>query len=82
MFKKPSIFERVFGIGAFISYLLTAYFKLETGKGLFMLNPCHITNLVLVYLLISPNSRLNQSIHSVWCSWIFGAYLALLVPHL
>jgi hypothetical protein len=67
---------------AFISWILTAYYKLKTGKGLFMFNPCHITIMVEIYLLISVNTKRNIMIYSAWSGWLFGAYMASIIPHL
>ena len=53
-----------------------------TKKGLFIFNPCHITLIIMTVLLFSKSSLMMRKIHSYWTTWLFGAYLALMVPHL
>ena len=36
----------------------------------------------MTVLLFSKSSLMMRKIHSYWTTWLFGAYLALMVPHL
>jgi hypothetical protein len=47
-----------------------------------MLNPCHMTLLIQIYLLIRPSTQTNQKIHTMWTTWLFGAYMASVIPHI
>jgi hypothetical protein len=80
--EEASTFERRVSIVVLLSYLLTLYYKVKTRRGLFILNPCHMSALFLVYLLFAKSTRMNRIIHGVWCSWIYGAIMALIFPHL
>lgn len=78
----PSLLEKITGIFGIISLFLTFYFKWITKKGIFILNPCHFSLLVVVILLFSPTNNTTRKLHTAWTSWLFGAMLALVVPHL
>ena len=80
--KECSWLEIVVGLTSILSLVGTAYYKFITKKGLFMLNPCHVTLLIMVLLLFSKATPIMQKIHTYWTSWLFGAYLALMMPHL
>jgi hypothetical protein len=80
--QLPSTFEKRMAIFAFFSWILTLYFKLITGKGLFMFNPCHIVILIEIYLLLSKNTKTNVTIYTAWSGWLYGPYMAMIVPHL
>jgi len=47
-----------------------------------MLNPCHIAILIQIYLLLTKNTKTNIIIYSAWSGWLFGPYMATLIPHL
>lgn len=65
-----------------ITFILTAYYKMAAGKGLFMLNPCHISLLGVIVLCVAPSTARMHKLHTMWTSWLFGAFLALFFPHL
>ena len=79
---KPNFIEYLVAFIGIIALLATAYMKISTGKGLFVLNPCHISILGVIVLCIAPSTRKMRKIHSMWTSWLFGATLAVLIPHL
>lgn len=81
VFKAGMIEYLVAFVGA-ISLILTGYMKLATGKGMFLLNPCHVSVLGVIVLCVAPSTTLMRKVHSMWTAWLFGATLALLVPHL
>lgn len=47
-----------------------------------MFNPCHISISVVIILCLVPSTPAMRRLHTMWTTWIFGALLALLVPHL
>jgi hypothetical protein len=67
-----------------VSLILAVYYKVATKRGLFILNPCHITLLIMLVLLrAEDNSRpFMRKLHAVWTAWLFGAFGALYFPHL
>lgn len=69
-------------VNGIISLFLTFYYKLMTGKGLFIFNPCHISILVLIILLLAPTTNFTRKLHTCWASWLFGAMMAIGLPHL
>jgi hypothetical protein len=67
-----------------ICLILIMYFKIKTTKGLFIFNPCHIFLLMNLYLLIveDNSTSFNRKLHTASTGWLFGAILALFIPHL
>lgn len=65
-----------FGVLIFIMYI-----KIQTKKGLFILNPCHMTLLVQSYLLIASKTEFNKAVHLCYISSVYGAVIALIFPH-
>jgi len=49
-----------------------------------MLNPCHTTVLIQSYLLAAKDntSPWVRKVHTIWASWVFGAFGAFAWPHL
>ena len=80
--KNPNFIEKIVAFLGVISLVLTFYYKWITGKGAFILNPCHVTLVITIYLLISPVNSFTRKIHTCWTSWLYGAVMALLIPHL
>lgn len=39
---NPNWLEKIIGYCCYFIYFLTVYYKLKTGRGVFMNNPCHI----------------------------------------
>lgn len=79
---KPNFMEKLVAGLAIVCLVLTFYYKLMTGKGLFIFNPCHTALAMVVILLLSPTSKFTCQMHTCWTAWLFGAMLALTVPHL
>jgi hypothetical protein len=63
---------------------MAVYYKVATKRGLFILNPCHITLLMMLVLLRAEDnsSPFMRKLHSIWTAWLFGAFGALYFPHL
>ncbi len=81
---KSNLLEKIcFWIGL-ASFLLTLYFKVATKRGLFILNPCHISLvLMLILLAAEDNSSLNmRRLHTAWTAWLLGPFGAIAWPHL
>ena len=51
-------------------------------KGLFIFNPCHLSCLGVIVMCLKSSTSTMRTFHTMWTSWIFGAALALSVPHL
>jgi hypothetical protein len=66
------------------SLLLTLYFKVVTKRGLFMLNPCHVSLVIMLVLLrAEDNSSLRMRwLHTAWTAWLLGPFGAIAWPHL
>jgi len=79
---QPRVYEKVFAYVSLITYALQFYYKVSTGKGLFMLNPCHINVLIMSYLALKPTTQLTKTIALCWEAWFFGPLLSLMFPHL
>ena len=80
--QKRNILETLVALVGIIAWFLTAYMKTMTGKGLFILNPCHMSILGVIVLCLMPTTPFMRKVHSMWSAWTYGATLALLVPHL
>lgn len=80
---SPNGLEKVcFGVGV-LCLVYTFYRKVVRKEGIFMLNPCHITFLMLLILLIGDNiSYKMRWLHTAWTGWLFGGFAALVIPHL
>ena len=69
-------------LSAVVCYIMTFYYKVITRKGMFIFNPCHMTLIVMICLMISPSTPFMKKVHTFWTTWLFGAFLALFIPHL
>jgi len=67
-----------------VCLLYTAYYKISTKRGLFLLNPCHIALIGLLYLLnVKDNSSIwARKFHAFWSGWWIGGLAGFLFPHL
>lgn len=80
--KKSNWIEKFVAVNGIISLALTLYYKLYTRKGMFIFNPCHLSLLILVFLLFAPTTKFTRKVHTCWTAWLFGAIMALGIPHL
>jgi hypothetical protein len=80
----PNCIEQLcFWVGL-LSFLFTFYYKIITKRGFFILNPCHIT-LIFELILLAAKDNTNvflRRLHVAWSAWLFGAFAALILPHL
>ena len=79
---KPNLAEYTVGALGLVALSLTMYYKISSGKGLFILNPCHVAISGVIVLCVMPSTVSMRKLHSMWTSWLFGATLAIIVPHL
>jgi len=55
-------------------------FKFATRQMIWILNPCHITTMIQIYLLAAQPSRLVTAVYRLHMHVLFGATIALLLP--
>ncbi|KAK4027720.1 transmembrane protein 164 [Daphnia magna] len=55
-------------------------FKFATRSLIFILNPCHVTTMIQIYLLAAPPSQQVTKIFRIHVNFLNGAILALLFP--
>ena len=82
-YLRPNMLEKVAVVVGVTSLIYTTYSKFSRREGLFMTNPCHISLLTLVVLLLGDNSSDRMRwLHTVYSGSLFGAFAALVIPHL
>ena len=69
------------GLLGLLIFSATAYLRGLNGTMIWLLNPCHVTVLIQATLSLAPNTPLFQKVHTYWSAWVFGAMLALAIPH-
>ncbi|XP_063853538.1 transmembrane protein 164-like isoform X2 [Scylla paramamosain] len=55
-------------------------FKLASKQIIYLLNPCHVTTAIQIYLLAAPPSRFVTAVFRVHLNFLNGAVLALVFP--
>lgn len=55
-------------------------FKLSTRTAIYILNPCHITSMLQVYLLASKPSKWTTTLFRIHVNYLNGPLLAFLFP--
>jgi len=81
---NPNLFEKIYFLIGLISLFFACYYKLAAKRGFFLLNPCHITLALMLFLLITKDNSTTfmRKMHTAWTAWLFGAFAALAIPHL
>ena len=79
----PNLLEKICAVLGCLSLIYTIYRKIVRKEGLFLLNPCHVTLILQLILMVGDNSCLwMRRLHTVWTGWLFGPFGALIIPHL
>ncbi|XP_047489947.1 transmembrane protein 164-like [Penaeus indicus] len=55
-------------------------FKFATKQLIYLLNPCHVTTAIQIYLLAAPPSKFVTTVFRVHLNFLNGAVLAILFP--
>jgi hypothetical protein len=66
--------ERLLALALAASLALVIYFKTTTGRGWFLLMPCHYFSCIQVYLLLAPRSA--------WTERVFNHYIYIVWPQI
>ena len=80
MNSKPGFVEILFGYSCFACWILMFGYKLYTGRGVFMLNPCHFVVLFSGIILICKKNKITANFFIVLQRYLFGPWSALLFP--
>ncbi|KAI9277851.1 TMEM164 family-domain-containing protein [Sporodiniella umbellata] len=82
--KKPTWTERAMTMALASSLLLTLIHKIIRNRVWFMLQPCHISGLLLVFALLYPNKKsfLPHIFFNIYLHLQWGAMAALAFPDL
>jgi hypothetical protein len=78
--KKPSTLEKITGYFLLAIELLQCYYKFTTGRGAFMLNPCHVAVALQIYVLLTKKTLLNDLLFRIMVTFTFGDALGFLMP--
>ncbi|KRX06661.1 hypothetical protein PPERSA_13140 [Pseudocohnilembus persalinus] len=77
---KPSYLEKLVGYISFLVYLIMVYYKVKTGKLVFMLNPCHMCVLQQAILLTTKKTKFTAGLYIQYMRWMFGPFCAIVFP--
>jgi hypothetical protein len=75
-----SVFEKLLGYFTFFVFCLHCFYKINSKQLIFMLNPCHVVNLIEAYLLLVPNSINARLIYTVLMNTLFSPWIAIIFP--
>jgi hypothetical protein len=79
----PNLFEKIVFFIGLVVLIATFYLKMVRLEGFFMLNPCHVSIVMLLILLRGDNSSpAMRKLYIASTGWIFGIFAALIIPHL
>lgn len=78
----PTLTEKIL-FGSLVGSLgLTLTHKLLRGTGLFMLQPCHMSALLLITVMSAPERTLSKILFNIYLHTQWGGYAALAFPDL
>jgi len=85
----PTLIEKIFGILSIIIYIIQIGYKFTAGKGIFLMNPCHVMMLLEAYLLLSKRDATKNTMYanfvsnlfSPWCGIVFSVNVGLDLPY-
>lgn len=75
---KPHPIEVFFGYCAILVFAIQAVYKLSSGKGIFLLNPCHVVLLMEAYVLIFDKTEKSQVMYANVVSLLFSPVCGIL----
>ncbi|CAD8043136.1 unnamed protein product [Paramecium primaurelia] len=78
--KKPNIFEYLVGLACWGTFAVQTGYKLYTGRGVFMNNPCHIVLLMQGYVLLTKKHKFSAIVFICQLRWLYGVFAALKFP--
>lgn len=76
--KAPQFIEVFMGFLCLICMLANAWFKVQSKTLVFMLNPCHFSCLLLIYLCFTKESPTGQFIALSFYAFTFGGILGII----
>jgi hypothetical protein len=79
---EPSRLEKFFGEFSLFIFAVQMCYKFPVGKGVFLLNPCHVVLLIQAYLLMTKKTEKHNVVYALlvslifspWCGIIFAQY--------
>jgi hypothetical protein len=82
---KPHIMEIFLGWISIIIFCTQIWYKFSAGKGIFLLNPCHVVLLMEAYVLLLDKTEKTQVMYancvsnffSPWCGIMFAVNIGL-----
>jgi hypothetical protein len=85
---NPHKIELVFGWISIFVFICQIFYKIAAGKGIFMINPCHVVLLMQAYVLTLKKSLNTQVMYancvsllfSPWCGMLFAVDIGLTGP--
>jgi TMEM164 family len=77
---EPSMIEKFVGYCSIATLIIITYYKGNSGRLVFMLNPCHWVMLMQSYLLTTKKTKLGGLIFISYMRWIFGPLCAMIFP--
>lgn len=75
---NPSAIEYFMGCSCFLMTILNSYYKFQSNTLIFMFNPCHIVNILLGIIAVTPFSRTNEWLALCVYSAAFGGYIGII----
>jgi len=76
---KPSLIEYIVALISICNLVVLAYYKAQSESMIFMLNPCHVISVLLIYVCFSEFSQKSE-LAAVWMfAQAYGAWLGLLI---
>jgi len=76
----PCIWEKLIGYACIATYIVMAWYKFSTRRGIFMNNPCHFVLLFSGILLLTEKTKAKAVLFISYLRWLFGPYSALALP--
>jgi hypothetical protein len=77
---NPTILEYILGYMSIGIFILHCYYKIQSKQLIFMLNPCHVLNLIQGYLLINKNETRQRLVYIGVMNTLFSPWIAIAFP--